>query len=100
MIEDNLGKILWDIRKRQFWQEKLVHIYWNMDFSKKKLCDYTECDLLALATLVTKEISKVVKDIDTLNMVGDLITSIGASVTLLANQRDRCAKDVRVSTTS
>ena len=66
----------------------------------KKLCDYSECDLLALSTVITKEIAKHVKDIDTLGMIGDLITSVGGSVTLLAGQRDRCAKTVRVSTTS
>jgi len=65
----------------------------------KKLCDYSECDLLALATLVTKEIAKVVKDIDTLSMIGDLISTIGENVTLLAGQRDRCAKTTRTSTT-
>ena len=66
----------------------------------KKLCDFSESDLLALVTLITKEISKVVTDIDTLNMVGDIATSIGANVTLLANQRDRCAQTTRSSTTS
>ena len=66
----------------------------------KKLCDFSEADLLALTAVITKEISKIVKDIDTLSMLGDLISSIGQSVTMLAGQRDRCAKTVRVSTTS
>jgi len=66
----------------------------------RKLCDYSECDLLALTTLITKEIAKVVKDIDTLSMIGDLINSIGTNITLLAGQRDRCAKTTRTSTTS
>jgi len=71
-----------------------------MDCNKnKKLCDYTENDLLALTMLVTKEIAKAVKDIDTLSMIGDLISSIGDNVTLLAGQRDRCAKTIRQSAT-
>jgi len=68
--------------------------------SSKKLCDYTECDLLAITALVTKEIAKTVKDVDTLGLLGDLVSSVGANLTLLAGQRDRCAKTITVSTTS
>ena len=62
----------------------------------KKLCDFTECDLLALSMLVTREIAKIIDDVDTLSLVADLVTSIGDNLTLLAGQRERCqaAKDV------
>ena len=71
-----------------------------MECINKKLCDFSECDLLALTTLITKEIAKVVKDIDTLSLVGDIITAIGGNITVLSGQRDRCAKTVKESTTS
>ena len=58
----------------------------------KNLCDYTECDLLVLTTLITKEIARVIKDTDTLSMIGDLMSSIGDNVTLLAGRRERCTK--------
>ena len=59
---------------------------------KKKLCDYTECDLLALNTLITKEIMTSIKDADTLNMLGDLFSSIGANLLMASNQRSKCEK--------
>ncbi|MCL2255743.1 MAG: hypothetical protein FWC11_02675 [Firmicutes bacterium] len=55
-----------------------------------KLCDITECDLLALNTLITKEIMKSIKDADTLNMIGDLLSSIGANLLMASNQRSKC----------
>ncbi|MCL2861973.1 MAG: hypothetical protein FWE22_06150 [Firmicutes bacterium] len=58
----------------------------------KKLCDITECDLLALNTLVTKQIMDSVKDADTLNMLGDLFSSIGANLLMVSNQRSICSK--------
>ncbi|MCL2846545.1 MAG: hypothetical protein FWE38_02530 [Firmicutes bacterium] len=71
-----------------------------MTCKPKQLCDFSECDLLAITTIITREIAKAVKDIDVLNAVGDIVTAVGANITVLANQRDRCAKDIRVSTTS
>jgi len=58
----------------------------------KELCDFTECDLLALNTLITKEITRAVKDADTLNMIGDLFSSIGANILMASNQRSICSK--------
>ena len=48
--------------------------------------------MLALSTLLTKEIARIVKDVDTLSMLADLASSIGDNLTLLAGQRERCAK--------
>ena len=66
----------------------------------RKPCDFSESDLLALTTLITKEIAKIVKDIDTLSMIGDVIVAIGDNITMLASQRDRCAQTTKTSTTS
>ncbi|MCL2484081.1 MAG: hypothetical protein FWE79_01680, partial [Firmicutes bacterium] len=60
--------------------------------STKNLCNISESDLLAITTVITKEISKIVKDIDTLDLVADIVSTVGASLTMLAGQRDRCAK--------
>lgn len=49
----------------------------------------TECDVLAISTLVTNEIAKCVDDIDTLTLLADLITAIGETLTLLVGQRER-----------
>ncbi|MCL2228725.1 MAG: hypothetical protein FWC00_02730 [Firmicutes bacterium] len=59
---------------------------------KENLCDFSECDLLALSTLLTKEIAAVVKDIDTFSLLADLFVSIGDNMTLLAGQRERSNK--------
>jgi len=59
---------------------------------KDNLCDFSECDLLALSAVITKEIAATVKDIDTFSMLADLFTSVGDNMTLLANQRERCAR--------
>ncbi|MDR0461781.1 MAG: hypothetical protein LBG88_00370 [Christensenellaceae bacterium] len=59
---------------------------------KNKLCDFDACDLLGLSTILTKEIINIVKDTDTLSMVGDLVTAVGANLTLAAGQRGRCEK--------
>lgn len=71
-----------------------------IECSNKKLCDFSETDLLTLSAVITKEISKVVKDIDVLNMVSNLASSIGANLTLVADQRETCAKTIRTNTTS
>ena len=63
-----------------------------LDCFNKKLCDYTECDLLALNTLITKEIMTRVKDVDTLDRLGDLFSAIGANLTMAANHREKCTK--------
>ena len=48
----------------------------------------SECDLLALNTLIVSEIMKKVKnDVDTLGMLGDLFSSIGANLCMVANRR-------------
>jgi len=62
--------------------------------NNKALCDFSECDLLALTTLITKEIAKIIEDVDTLAMIADLFTAVGDNLTLLAGQRERCAKKV------
>jgi len=51
------------------------------------LVDISECDLLTLNTLITKEIMQRIKDADTLNMVGDLLSSVGANLNMISNQR-------------
>jgi len=64
-----------------------------LDCFNKKLCDYSECDLLTLNTLITKEITCRVKDADTLNMLSNLLASIAANLQMTANQRSLCQKD-------
>ena len=59
---------------------------------KDKLCDFSECDLLALSTILTKEIAAIVTDVDTFSMLADLLVSVGDNMTLLAAQRERCAR--------
>ena len=59
---------------------------------KESLCEFSGCDLLALSSLIAKEIAGIVTDDDTFDMVGDLFTAVGASMTLISNQRIRCAK--------
>lgn|GEM_PF-1625124 len=66
----------------------------------KKLCDFSECDLLVLSTSLTREISKIVSDVDTLSMLADLFSSIGDNLTLVAGQRERCAKQSTSSNVS
>ncbi|MCL2771502.1 MAG: hypothetical protein FWD89_04290 [Firmicutes bacterium] len=68
--------------------------------STKNLCNISESDLLAITTVITKEISKIVKDIDTLDLVADIISAVGANLVMIAGQRDKCAKTTRTSTTS
>ena len=53
-------------------------------------CDFSECDVLALSALATREISKIIKDADALSMVADMFSSIGDNLTLVAGQRARC----------
>jgi len=58
---------------------------------KKNICDFSECDLLALSALITKELAATVTDADTFDALGDLFTAVGAGMTLMSNQRIRCA---------
>jgi len=47
---------------------------------------------LALSALITKEVAATVKDVDTLDMLADLFSSVGDNLTLVAGQRERCAQ--------
>jgi len=53
------------------------------------ICDITECDVLAISTMVAKQISCSVKDADTLAFWADLITATGETLGMLAGQRAR-----------
>ena len=66
----------------------------------KKLCDFSECDLLALSTILTKEIINIIKDSDILCMVADFLSSLASNVALAANQRARCPQPDPVTDTN
>ena len=53
------------------------------------ICDITECDVLAISAVVAKQIACMAKDADTLALLGDLVTAVGADLTVMAGQRAR-----------
>ncbi|MCL2556642.1 MAG: hypothetical protein FWE03_06500 [Firmicutes bacterium] len=58
------------------------------------LCNLTECDVLSLNTLITREIMCKVKDTDSLNLLGDLFSAIGANLNMLANRRQYLEENI------
>ena len=57
--------------------------------NKSPLCTISECDVLAISTVLAKQIACVARDADALALLGDIVTTIGAALTMLAGQRAR-----------
>ena len=55
----------------------------------KNITCISECEVLALATFISNEWAKCTKNTEELMLWGDVATTIGANLTLLANQRER-----------
>ena len=55
----------------------------------KKLSDFTESDILALVTLMTKEIAKIIDDAEALDIFGEVMSAVGTNLTLLARIREK-----------
>ena len=56
---------------------------------KPPFCAFSECDVLAIATLIAKQFAECTATSDELGFWGDLISAIGNNITMLAGQRER-----------
>jgi len=53
------------------------------------LKDFSPCDVLALATIVSSEFARGISEADNISFWGDFFTAVGANLTLIAGQTAR-----------
>jgi len=53
------------------------------------VCDITECDVLAVSTIVSNEIARRINDAETLALLADIFNSIGENLVMMSGQRLR-----------
>ena len=53
------------------------------------IADLSECDVLALITVVTNEFMDAIRSADDLSFWGDFLTALGTNLIMLADQRMR-----------
>jgi len=54
-----------------------------------ELTKLSECDVLAISTLISRNIAECIQDTDELDFIGDLFASIADNVQLVSGQRAR-----------